>query len=90
MKLTTWTQLESLTKEAKTVVKKSHAKLTPVNVFPAYLVILAVKPAEVVEESFGAYVPKPRLIHPVGWRDQSYINVMTNHSELQEELQISI
>ena len=78
----TWSQLERLTKEAKALVTAQHKPLKPEFIFLAILSLIAAQTVAVSGESYWAYIPKPPLIHPVGWLDSDYIKVLTNDTDL--------
>lgn len=52
------------------------------NMFFAMLAIIAIQVYPASTASFGAYVPHPPLLHPVGWGDDVNIRMMTNDTGL--------
>ena len=56
--------------------------LTPEFIFLAILSLIAAQSTVTYGESYWAYIPKPPLIHPVGWLDPDHIKVLTNDTDL--------
>lgn len=69
------------------MVLRTGKTLSSETMFVAMLALIATQVTVVKGESFWAYVPKPPLLHPVGWNEQDHIKVMTNNSELLGGLQ---
>lgn len=59
----TWTQLKTLTAQAKEVLKAAHAPETATLLFVAMLAVMSAPTA--LGESYWAYLPKPPILHPV-------------------------
>lgn len=84
---TTWTQLKHLIKKTKKLVKAQQKPKTPKFIFLAVLSLLMCQNAVMHSKSYWAYVPKPSLIHPVGWMDPDYVKVLTNNTKLLKGFQ---
>lgn len=77
-KTLTWQQLQTLTFAAEEVLRTSHTPRTSLTFFLALLSVLG--PLPVAGESYWAYLPKPPILHPVGWDSTDHIRVLTNQT----------
>lgn len=73
----TWTQVRHLTSEAREVLKTARVPETASLMFVA---MLAVMGASVSRESYWAYIPKPPVLHPLGWGTTDHIKILTNQT----------
>lgn len=74
----TWGQLWMLVRTAKEDLRTSNTPVTTVTLLLAMLAVLG--PEVASGESYWAYVPKPPILHPVGWGSPDHIRVLTNQT----------
>ncbi|XP_052610114.1 endogenous retrovirus group K member 6 Env polyprotein-like [Peromyscus californicus insignis] len=83
-KLPTWTQLKHLATEAKALASQQCSNPPLEMLFVAMLSLIAVGPttASTSPSTYWAYVPRPPLLHVVGWLDDETYKVLSNQTEI--------